>query len=193
MESVIFQGKRVRLNLAYDMVLACIEASREPVLSDEDKLEVCLAILIKNRRFLRKLSRKAKDELYRMICMQHINVIRRSAPKNQSGPISDFIADFDLIYSSFRFAYGIDLDRVRGKLHWREFCWLFEGLPPGCKMREVMEIRARKIPAPTKYNQEEIRQLTELKQYWTLPVLGPANYQEQLECLFEALSRLAGR
>ena len=193
MAAVIFRGRKYRLNLAYDAVLSCIQAGRDPVLGDLDKLELCLAILVKNKRALRRLNPQDKSELYEEISSKHLNVISRKAPGKQAQPVSDFVEDFDLIYSSFRFAYGMDLSRERGKLPWKEFCWLFEGLPPGCKMREVMEIRARKIPAPTKYNQEEIRQLTELKQYWTLPVLGPANYQEQLECLFEALSRLARR
>ena len=184
MAAVIFRGRKYRLNLAYDAVLSCIQAGRDPVLGDLDKLELCLAILV---------NPQDKSKLYEEISSKHLNVISRKAPGKQAQPVSDFVEDFDLIYSSFRFAYGMDLSRERGKLPWKEFCWLFEGLPPGCKMREVMEIRARKIPAPTKYNQEEIRQLTELKQYWTLPVLGPANYQEQLECLFEALSRLARR
>lgn len=191
MASVTVHGKRFRLNLAYDAVLSCIQAGRDPVLGDLDKLELCLAILVKNKRALRRLNPQDKSELYEEISSKHLNVISRKAPGKQAQPVSDFVEDFDLIYSSFRFAYGMDLSRERGKLPWKEFCWLFEGLPPGCKMREVMEIRARKIPAPTKYNQEEIRQLTELKQYWTLPAFSTGNYQEQLESLFEALSRLA--
>ena len=191
MAAVIFRGRKYRLNLAYDAVLSCIQAGRDPVLGDLDKLELCLAILVKNRRALRRLNPQDKSELYEEISSKHLNVISRKAPGKQAQPVSDFVEDFDLIYSSFRFAYGMDLSRERGKLPWKEFCWLFEGLPPGCKMREVMEIRARKIPAPTKYNQEEIRQLTELKQYWTLPAFSTGNNQEQLEGLFEALSRLA--
>ena len=193
MAAVIFHGKRFRLNLAYDAVLSCIQAGRDPVLGDLDKLELCLAILVKNRRALRRLTPQDKGKLYEEISSKHLNVISRKAPGKQTQPVSDFVEDFDLIYSSFLFSYGIDLSKAHGKLQWREFCWLFEGLPSGCKMREVMEIRSRKIPAPTKYNQEEIRQLTELKRYWMLPILGPGNYQEQLESLFEALSRLARR
>ena len=148
MASVTIHGKRFWLNLAYDAVLSCIQAGRDPVLGDLDKLELCLAILVKNRRALRRLTPQDKGKLYEEISSKHLNVISRKAPGKQTQPVSDFVEDFDLIYSSFWFAYGIDLNRERGKLLWKEFCWLFEGLPPGCKMREVMESGPEKFLHP---------------------------------------------
>ncbi|MEG2451128.1 MAG: Gp15 family bacteriophage protein, partial [Clostridia bacterium] len=94
-------------------------------------------------------------------------------------------------YSSFVQAYNIDLIDMRNKLDWRKFYSLFLGLPESTKMREVMSIRARHIPFPTKNNQEEIRSLNELKAYWFLPCDIKENYQTELNNLFNGLKNLA--
>ena len=103
----------------------------------------------------------------------------------------DFEADSDYIYASFKQAYGMDLIRERGKLGWRNFCELLDGLPDKTKLKEVMRIRAMEVPEPTKYNQKERQNIMELKAYYALPVKN-TNSGNGLDMLFTTLERMAG-
>lgn len=75
--------------------------------------------------------------------------------------ITSFEQDADLIRAAFRQAYGIDL--YRDKLHWLEFAALLAALPNGCRYSDVLGIRARPMPAATKYNQQEREWLAKAK------------------------------
>lgn len=76
--------------------------------------------------------------------------------------ITSYEQDAGLIRSAFRQVYRIDLFRER--LHWLEFVELLTNLPDGNRYEEVLGIRARPMPAPTKYNQKEREWLMQAKQ-----------------------------
>lgn len=82
----------------------------------------------------------------------------------------DFVQDADLIYAGFMQAYHIDLYEERGKMHWLKFLALFSGLPEDTRFREVVNIRLRPLPKPTKTNGEEIARLVKAKQAVALKV-----------------------
>ena len=67
--------------------------------------------------------------------------------------ITDFEQDADLIRAAFLQEYGINL--FKDRLHWLEFSALLSGLPEGSRYSDVLGIRARPMPATTKYNAEE--------------------------------------
>lgn len=75
----------------------------------------------------------------------------------------DFKQDEGRIYAAFMQAYHIDLYEQFGKMHWQTFITLLGNIPNNTAFSEVVNIRARKIPEATKYNQEEIRELLRLK------------------------------
>ena len=76
-------------------------------------------------------------------------------PKKDAQKVTDFEQDAGMIRAAFRQAYGIDL--YRDKLHWIEFSELLNAIPEGSRYMEVIGIRARPIPSPTKWNAEERR------------------------------------
>ncbi len=78
--------------------------------------------------------------------------------------------------------YQIDLYDQVDKLDWRKFIYLFVGLSDKTKIMQVMSIRAREMPKPTKYNGEEISQLYKLKAYYSLDDVG--DKQSGLDSLF---------
>ena len=75
--------------------------------------------------------------------------------------LTSFEQDADLIRAAFRQAYGINL--YRDRLHWMEFSALLSALPDGSRYSEVLGIRARPMPAATKYNQAEREWLAKAK------------------------------
>lgn len=74
--------------------------------------------------------------------------------KSADGPrITDFEQDAGLIRGAFLQAYGIDL--YKDRLHYLAFIELLNAIPEGTRYSYVVGIRARPMPAPTKYNAEE--------------------------------------
>lgn len=80
--------------------------------------------------------------------------------------ITDFSQDADLIRAAFMQVYGINL--FRDRLHWFEFICLLHGLPEGNRYKEILSIRARPLPNPTKYNAEERQWLIKAKAEYAL-------------------------
>jgi hypothetical protein len=85
-----------------------------------------------------------------------------TAPRKKDGQrVTDWVQDAGLIRAAFRQAYGIDL--YRDKLHWIEFQELLNAIPEGNRYSEVVGIRARPIPAATKWNAHEREWLMKAK------------------------------
>lgn len=189
-ELVHFSGMRIRVIPAFDSVLMIQEMYKEDVLSDYDKIGKALDILVRNRFRLRLLSAEQKFSLLSEIYEQCINTKKRPHVGRPGPPVLDFEKDAEYIYASFMSDYGIDLIEQQGKLSWRKFIYLFQGLTDACKIKEVMRIRGMDVPKPTKYNQDRIRSILELKSYYALPAEGGGG-QNGLEHLFHTLERLA--
>lgn len=82
-------------------------------------------------------------------------------PKADAQKVTDFEQDAGMIRAAFRQVYGIDL--YRDRLHWLEFRELLNALPEGNRYAEVVGIRARPMPAPTKWNASEREWLMKAK------------------------------
>mgnify|MGYP002525695867 CR=1 FL=1 len=82
-------------------------------------------------------------------------------PDNGGQKLTSFEQDAALIRAAFRQVYHIDL--FRDKLTWFEFSELLHNLPDGNRYEDVIGIRARPMPAPTKYNAKEREWLMKAK------------------------------
>lgn len=188
-DDVEFQGRRYRTTVTFDAVLDVQLAYRDGALSSMDKAEIAL------KRFLRSpwrtwtMTVAEKLELLNVIFESFVNLPRRDTGP-QKARILDFHLDEEYIYASFMQAYEMDLHRETGRLSWKTYITLFQGLPDDTKIKEVMRIRAMDLPEPTKHNQKQIQQLIQLKSYYALPVVGGGG-QDGLNRLFDALERQA--
>ena len=108
--------------------------------------------------------------------------------ENNKKRLTDFVQDAALIRAAFRQSYGIDL--YRDKVHWLEFSELLNEIPEGSRYAEIISIRARPIPAPTKYNQSEITWLVNAKAAVALEISEEeqkAQYEQQVQNVFDGL------
>ena len=181
-------GKTFKLNLAFDVVLEVQNLFKED-LTDIEKIIVALNILVINRRALKGLTIQQKNDLLTDIFEEFINIKPKRKSKDNK-KVFDFEEDGEYIYSSFFMDYGLDLIAMQGKLHWRKFLALFQGLSDNTKIKEIMSIRGREMPEPTKYNQKEIQSLRELKAYYALGDVEE-NFQDGLSSLWGTLERMA--
>lgn len=187
---VQYQGHWYRTRPAYDTVLAVQRLYKDPELTDADKIGQALRMLVRSWR-ARHLPLRQQAELLSEVVKRQIELPKRP-PSRHPQRVVDFNLDGEYIYASFLQAYGIDLLEEQGRLHWKKFIALFEGLPEGTKIREIMKIRGTELPAPTRYNQKQRQHLMELKAYYALPVEGGGG-QEGLERLFRTLEAQAVR
>lgn len=185
-----FEGKRYKLKLTAANVLRYIELCDDPEgLTPEEITEIGFSWLVKGGR---KLSLDKKSKFMERIFTEYINPPKRRLKNQKLQSVVSFGYDSGFIYSAFMEAYGIDLWEQAPKMHWCKFLALFEGLPESCILKQIMQIRAQKIPVPNKHNQEEIQRITELKTLYVLPSkVTQEETQNGWATLFDFLERRA--
>lgn len=186
--SIQYNNHRYQLDLAYDGVLNVQKLFKDENISDMDHITGALEILCKKPP--RRLRAQEQAELLTLIFRQYIQIQRRKTIRPPQRKAFDFELDGEYIYASFLQAYGIDLIDQQGKLSWRKFMALFEGLPADTKMKEIIKIRLSDPPEPNQGNWKERRQFSELQSYYQLPVEGGGG-QDGLNRLFGALEAQA--
>lgn len=166
--AVDFHGKVYRVNMAFDNILRMQEMQRDEMFTDMQKINLSLHMLLTwwSRRHLIFMSDVSKIDLFKLIIEQLVTV--RTRPTGDNRILMDFTQDASYIYASFWQAYGVDLQKQLGKLDWRKFISLMQGLPKDTKIRDVMSIRAADEPVANKYNHKEIHELRKAKAYYAL-------------------------
>lgn len=180
---VTVRGRFIKLDLDFRNVLKLMDTLSRDDLLPEARDYLALRHLTRRPRWPQETLAALRPVLFPQT--------KRTASR---GKITDFEQDADLIRAAFRQVYGIDL--YRDKLHWLEFSSLLAGLPEGNRYNEVLGIRARPMPAPTKYNAEERKWLAQAKADLALRVSDKerANTLEQgLRGLAESLLALAAK
>ena len=181
-----YNSKKYKLNLAFDNIINMFDLFKTDILVSGEITQFVLEMLIVNPIGV-------KSDAIDMIFNDYINIAKKS--NDNSMRVLDYKQDSMYIYSSFMADYGIDLFEQQGKLHWWKFVSLLSGLSEKSKMREIMGIRSRPLPEPNKYNQKEIANLIELKQYYALDISQDErerNFKQGIARLAENLKQKAG-
>lgn len=148
-EGVEVDGKWYKLDLDFRNVLKMIEVLDRDDLMPEAKAYKALSFVQKRPKNAAHVLEAVKGLLFK-------------APRKKAvQKVTDFEQDAGLIRAAFRQAYGIDL--YRDRLHWIEFTELLNAIPEGSRYSEVVGIRVRPMPQPTKWNQHEREWLAKAK------------------------------
>ena len=147
-------GKKVfKCDFDFRNVLKMLEIMQRDDIYITARDYLCVRCVIRRRMTL-----KTASEAYKVLC----DLLFEKRPEGGSERLTSFEQDAPLIRAAFRQVYGIDL--YRDKLTWFEFTELLHGLPEGNRYEDVIGIRARPMPPPTKYNQKEREWLMQAKQ-----------------------------
>lgn len=150
-DGVTIRGHFYRLDFDFRNVLQMIDTlSRDDLLPDARDYQALKCLMPRPPRNAAEVLAQVRFVIF--------PDTKASADKQK---ITDFAQDADLIRAAFMQCYGINL--FRDRLHWLEFSSLLAGLPEGSRYSEVLGIRTRPMPAPTKYNAEERRWLAKAK------------------------------
>lgn len=182
-DSVTAQGKEYRVDLDFRNVLRMMEIMARDDLVPEARDYLALKCVVRK-----------PPKRYGPL-MEELRKLLFPARKNDDGKrLTSFEQDANLIRAAFRQAYGIDL--FRDRVHWLEFQALLSALPDGSRYSEVLGIRAREMPAATKYNQAEREWLAKAKAACALEMSEDEReraYAEGVRSLFAGLLAWAER
>lgn len=177
--STVTVGRRkYRLRLTYTRVLFALDAVRDPLLTDEDRVRLMLHLLV--------CGRIPTNEKRRMALLDAVlDQMNREHRPAGGPPVMSLTQDAPLIYAGFRQAYGIDLHAV--DLPWATFCVLLSGLPESTRFCEVVSLRSRPVPPPDKHNARYREELLRAK----AAVALARTEEERDEAYQAALNQLA--
>ena len=140
-------------------------------------------------RALKCVMRRPRGNLL-LILAETRKVLFANAKEPTGEKLTDYDQDADLIRAAFRQAYGIDL--CRDKLHWLEFTALLAGIPEGTRYNDILSIRARPMPEPTKYNAKERENLAKAKAIYAIQ-MNEKEITDSLQNIARGLLSMAGK
>ena len=149
-DSVTVNGKRYKCDFDFRNVLRMLEIMQRDDIYPDARDYLCARCVCN--------APKNATGVYNALCA----VLFERTPETGKKRLTSYEQDAALIRVAFRQVYHIDL--FRDRLHWLEFVELLCNLPEGNRYEEVVGIRARPMPAPTKYNQKEREWLMQAKQ-----------------------------
>ena len=151
-DGVTVDGKFYRCDFDFRNVLKMLDVMQREDLVPFARDYHCIKCVYPHR-----IPSKIVSAFYKAI----IGVLFEKQPETGGKRLTSFEQDAPLIRAAFRQVYQIDL--FRDRLTWFEFTELLQGLPEGSRYAEVIGIRARPLPAPTKYNAKEREWLLKAK------------------------------
>lgn len=187
---IVTDRGKIIVNPAFDTVLEIQRLYSEDSLTDYEKVDQALKMLVKNGWNLRLYTPQEKINLMEEVWKRFIETKKRPQIKKNPLPVLDFEEDGDYIYASFMQDYHIDLIDEQGRLPWKKFLYLFNGLSSNTKIKQVMQIRGMEVPQFNGKNAKQIQEINELKSYYALPVRGGGG-QAGLDLLFRTLEGMA--
>lgn len=154
-DSVTVGGKKYRCDFDFRNVLKMLDVMQRDDIVPDARDYLCAKCVIRS-----KIRLKDAPEVFRGLS----DCLFEKPPESgeKGGKITSYEQDADLIRTAFRQVYHINL--FTDRLSWFEFCELLHNLPDGNRYEDVLGIRARPMPAPTKWNAKEREWLMKAKQ-----------------------------
>lgn len=188
--SIEYNGEIIELDLCFDNVLRALELRDDSTFNDYEKFIIWLDMFVLDDSILKSLDEQSLLEILDAIFKKIIDSKDESETSESSNgdiKLFCFIQDSEYIYSSFKAEYGVDLIDEQGKLNWFKFLSLLKGLPDKSKFKEILGIRAQKIPKYNRHNKEEIKRIRELKRLYQLK-LTPEEMKKKADMLNDKFS-----
>lgn len=176
--SVVFKGRKYRLDLSYGTFYRVVDLMADPGLLDGIKLITALDMLVKGRH---------PNDPELLVAIYDL-LKPEKQPTGRGEKFMDVAQDWDYICAAFQQAYGIDLYKNK-RMHILQFMALLRGIPQVTKLSDIIRIRSAEIPAPTKGNAQYIANLQRAKAEFALRSDTPID--DQWGNVFELLKARA--
>ena len=151
-DGITVDGRFIACDFDFRNVLRMLDVMQMTDIYPDARDYLCIKCVVKHPR-------RVKDVpgTYKAI----LDLLFEKTPDRGGEKLTSFEQDAGLIRTAFRQEYGINL--FRDSLTWFEFTELLHHMPEGNRYEDVIGIRARPMPAPTKYNAKEREWLLKAK------------------------------
>lgn len=167
-------GEEVLIDLSFDNVLDVFDVLGMKELPELYRAELCLVLLFGEDVINSEDTIKIYNEVFDLFLGTDSNnrikydLAGNPMPTKKEEPLIDLSQDAEFLYASFVQAYGINLIKEQGKLHWYEFKALLNGLPEDTIIKQIIHIRSYE---PSKHDSEEYKkQMKDLQDFYRLEV-----------------------
>lgn len=175
-DTVEINGKTYELDMSFNNILILFDLLQDKTIDDATKVKKGLFLLIEDE--LEEYDIEERAEIFVEIFKNAVGESKKKQLVDLDGnPMPDISEDdkkaFDLaqdaeyIYASFMHTYQIDLFEMQGKLHWKKFKALLNGLSEDSIFSRVVGIRTAELPTGKGVAKERER-LRKLKQKFAL-------------------------
>lgn len=155
-KTVDIGGKLYEVDMSYDNILRLYELLNDEEIDDRVQVEIALVMLLGveldvNIQVKSDILRQIYTELIAgdLQMEQAVDIQGNPMPEVAKGnnPPYSIKQDAEYIYASFMQDYQIDLFEQQGKLDWRKFLALLDGLKGDTRFKEVVNIRTMELPS----------------------------------------------
>lgn len=167
-------GEEVLIDLSFDNVLDVFDVLKMIELAEYHRAELCLTLLFGEDVIEDEDIINVWNEVFELYLdstkeeMVKYDLAGNPMPTKKEEPLIDLSQDAEFLYASFIQAYGINLIKEQGKLHWYEFKALLNGLPEDTIIKQIIHIRSYE---PSKHDSEEYKkQMEDLQDFYRLEV-----------------------
>lgn len=152
--------KKYEIKASFDTVLFVFDVLNSTEMLERDRVKLAAKMLFK------RPPTRIEEQVAALEAA--LNLLSDDEKREDRPPVMDFAQDAALIRAAFKQQYGIDLDKERGKMSWFRFSDLLSGLTDKTRLIQIVQIRAKPMPAPTQHNAEERRALAEAKSQFAI-------------------------
>ncbi|EGP4917235.1 hypothetical protein DQ184_06375 [Enterococcus faecium] len=175
--SIEFDGIELPIDLTFDNVLDVFDILEDSDLFPEEKVNMCLELLISDFEKIFQGSSEQQFLLFNYILENYISVGDSDGVETDrlGNPMPNavkekktisLVHDAKYIYASFR-QIGINLFEEQGRMMWEEFQALLESLPDDTTLARIIQIRTWE---PSKgESAKEKERMRKLQQKYALP------------------------
>ena len=187
--SYVFRGFSFIVDMSFNNILGVFEVLEDEDLFNSDRALMALYMLTGHEMFeddsiydeegmIEFVGEMLRDVFNKILTDQSKRVVVPLDIEGNPMPVAEddadvdpsihFVHDAEYIFSSFMYAYKMNLYEYHDRLHWFEFLALLNGLPSESIMMKIVDIREREIPTG-KGSEKEARELKKAKRKFALP------------------------
>ncbi|PCK17718.1 hypothetical protein CEY02_19520 [Bacillus pumilus] len=194
---VVLNGKEIPVDVSFDVVLRAFELGEDETYHNAEKWDIMAEMFAANHEDYEQMSLHEKVIFAQAVIQNFIGEEKEEQTEDEEQETAfqekyyDFNQDANFIYASFLFDYNIDLIDQQGRLHWRKFKALLNGLSEKTKFREVVGIRTQKITRDM--SRDQVENLRRLKRVYALKAKSAEEVAAQIKAMDSKADAVASR
>ncbi|MGM0816051.1 MAG: Gp15 family bacteriophage protein [Bacillota bacterium] len=194
---VVLNGKEIPVDVSFDVVLRAFELGEDETYHNAEKWDIMAEMFAANHEDYEQMDLHERVIFAQAVIQNFIEEEKEEQTEDEELESSfqekyyDFNQDGDFIYASFLFDYNIDLIDQQGRLHWRKFKALLNGLSEKTKFCEVVGIRTQKITR--EMSREQVENLRRLKRVYALKAKSAEEVAAQIKAMDSKADAVASR